>query len=137
MTAADAALVGFDEMFDADLRFAAWKAAYLTPLDHRARAEIAQSARRVASLTALLPFGILDMVLALWINLRMIRRLADMYGGRTGSFGAWRLLRSVIAQLWRLRCAGVGDDQSAPPWAVRSLRNFRARFGEGGCSTGR
>lgn len=131
LTAADAALVGFDEMFDAELRFNALEAAYLTPLDHIARAEIAQAARRVASLTALLPLGVLDMILALWINLRMIRRLAEIYGGRTGSFGAWRLLRAVIAQLLATGALVLGDDLISSTLGGSLAAKLSRRFGEG------
>ena len=53
----------------------------LVPLDQAARAEVEAAARQVALLTAMLPMALVDVVAALAINLRMIRRIAEIYGG--------------------------------------------------------
>ena len=40
-----------------------------------------------------------DVVTALFANVRMIRRLAEVYGGRAGALGSWRLTRAVMTHL--------------------------------------
>jgi len=40
-----------------------------------------------------------DVFTALTANLRMIRRIAEIYGGRSGAFGSWRLTRTVLTHL--------------------------------------
>ena len=65
----------------------------------RPRREIEAAARQVATVTALVPLALADVAMALFANLRMIRRIAEIYGGRSGSFGSLRLLRRVFASL--------------------------------------
>src|SRR5699024_8720607 len=56
----------------------------LAPLDQQARREIEAAARIVAAATALIPLALVDVIAALAANLRMIRRMAEIYGGRAG-----------------------------------------------------
>ena len=37
-----------------------------------------------------------DLFAALTANLRMIRRIAEVYGGRSGALGSWRLTRTGL-----------------------------------------
>jgi len=73
----------------------------MATVDDQARQVIAQSARRVAVVTAITPFAVFDMGFVLYENLRMMRRIATCYGGRPG-FAAlfnlfWRVFGHVIA----------------------------------------
>ena len=71
----------------------------MAPLDAQARMEIEGAARQVAAVTAFVPLALADVATALISNLRMIRRIAEIYGGRAGAFGSWRLLRRVFVSL--------------------------------------
>ena len=71
------------------------EAELLTPLDRAATREIEAAARQVATVTALVPLALADVAAALTANLRMIRRIAEIYGGRSGTLGSWRLVRAV------------------------------------------
>ena len=82
----------------------------LAPLDARAEAEISAAARQVAMVTALVPLAFADVVAALTANVRMIRRIADSYGGRSGTIGGWRLTRTVLTHLVATGAVAVGDD---------------------------
>jgi len=62
----------------------------VSPLDALAEKEIEAAARQVATVTALVPLALADVVAALTANLRMIRRIAEIYGGRSGLIGGWR-----------------------------------------------
>ena len=61
--------------------------------------EAEAAARQVATVTALVPLALADVVSALTANLRMIRRIGEIYGGRSGTIGSWRLARAVMGHL--------------------------------------
>lgn len=99
--------------------------------DQAARREIEAAARRVATATALVPLALVDVAVALAANLRMIRRIAAIYGGRAGSFGSWRVLRRVFAHLVATGAVAVGDDLISSVAGGGMLSKLSRRFGEG------
>ena len=58
--------------------------ALLSPLDRLAEQNIEVAARQVTTLTALMPLALVDVIATLVTNLRMIRKIAEIYGGRSG-----------------------------------------------------
>ena len=119
------------EAFDADAVFDAAEANLLAPLDARAEAEISAAARQVAMVTALVPLAFADVVAALTANVRMIRRIADIYGGRSGTIGGWRLTRTVLTHLVATGAVAVGDDLIGSMAGGGLLSKVSRRFGEG------
>ncbi len=103
----------------------------MSPLDQRARREIEAAARQVATVTALVPIPLADVAVALTTNIRMIRKIADIYGGRSGIIGSWRLLRSVMAHLVATGAVAVGDDWLGSIFGGSLLAKLSRRFGEG------
>lgn len=103
----------------------------LTPLDRAAEREVAAAARQVATVTALVPLALADVVAALTANLRMIRRIAEIYGGRGGLLGSWRLTRAVMTHLVATGAVAVGDDMLEPLLGGTILARLSRRFGEG------
>ena len=119
------------EAFDADTVFAITEQTLLAPLDARAREEVAAAARQVATVTALVPLALADVVAALTANLRMIRRIAEVYGGRAGTLGSWRLTRTVLTHLVATGAVAVGDDLIGSVAGGGLLSKVSRRFGEG------
>lgn len=103
----------------------------LAPLDEAARREVEAAARQVATVTALVPLALADVAAALTSNLRMIRRIAEIYGGRSGFFGSWRLTRAVLSHLVATGAVAVGDDMLEPILGGSLLGKLSRRFGEG------
>ncbi len=103
----------------------------LSPLDQMAEREVEAAARQVATVTALVPLALADVTTALTANLRMIRRIAEVYGGRTGTFGGWRLTRLVMTHLVATGAVAVGDDMLEPVLGGSLLGKLSRRFGEG------
>lgn len=103
----------------------------LRPLDDAARQEIQAAARQVATATALVPMALVDVAIALTTNLRMIRRIAEIYGGRAGFFGGWRLTRAVLGHLVATGAVAIGDDMLEPILGGTILAKLSRRFGEG------
>ncbi|MGM0562221.1 MAG: TIGR01620 family protein [Pseudomonadota bacterium] len=65
----------------------------LGQLDRRATAIITSATRRSGFINVLSPFAIFDMLATAVIDLRMVARLARLYGGRPGGLASLRLLR--------------------------------------------
>lgn len=104
---------------------------FLGPLDQAARHEIEAAARQVATVTAIVPLALADVVAALFANLRMVRRIAELYGGRTGTFGSLRLMRAVMVHLVATGAVAVGDDLIHSVAGGGLLSKLSRRFGEG------
>ena len=120
-----------DEVMDADATLALAETALLAPLDARAVAEVEAAAARVALVTALVPMALADVAAALYSNLRMIRRIAEIYGGRSGSFGSLGLLRRVFSSLIATGAVALTDDLIGSVAGGGILSKLSRRFGEG------
>lgn len=103
----------------------------MAPLDASALREVQAGARQVALLTAMLPLALVDVLAALLINLRMIRRIAEIYGGRAGTLGNLRLLRGVITHLLATGAVAVGEDMIGSVASGGVISKLSRRFGEG------
>lgn len=103
----------------------------LTPLDMAASKEIEAASRQVATVTAIVPLAFADVIAALTANLRMIRRIAEVYGGRSGVLGGWRLTRAVMTHLVATGAVAVGDDLIGSVAGGGVLSRISRRFGEG------
>lgn len=120
-----------DEQFDASGLLNLAETELLAPLDAAASREVEAAARQVATVTALVPLALADVITALTANLRMIRRVAEIYGGRSGLIGSWRLTRAVFTHLIATGAVAVGDDLLEPILGGSILSKLSRRFGEG------
>lgn len=120
-----------EEQFDASGLLNLVEAELLAPLDTAASREVEAAARQVATVTALVPLALADVITALAANLRMIRRVAEIYGGRSGFIGSWRLTRAVFTHLIATGAVAVGDDLLEPILGGSILSKLSRRFGEG------
>lgn len=120
-----------EEVFDADALLALAERELMAPLDALARAEVEAAARQVALVTALVPLALADVVTALVANVRMLRRVAKIYGGRAGTLGAWRLMRRVMGALVAAGALALTDDLIGSVAGGGILSKVSRRFGEG------
>jgi putative membrane protein len=67
----------------------------LRPLDRAAYEAVARASRDVGVATAIAPTALLDTAILLWRTIRMIRRVAEIYGHRAGIAGTLLLLRRI------------------------------------------
>jgi putative membrane protein len=119
------------EVMDADALLALAERELLTTLDAEARLVIEGAARQVATVTALVPIALADVATAAVANLRMIRRIAEIYGGRSGSFGSLKLLRRVFGSLVAAGALALTDDMIGSVAGGGVLSKLSRRFGEG------
>ena len=120
-----------DEVFDADALLSLAETELMGPLDRAALAEVEAAARQVATVTAFVPLALADVATALYSNLRLIRRLAQIYGGRSGSLGSWRLMRRVFSALLGAGAIALADDLIGSVTSGGILSKLSRRFGEG------
>ena len=120
-----------EDSFDADAVLGEVETQMLAPLDALARAEVEAAARQVATVTAIVPLALADLAAALTSNLRMIRRVAEIYGGRSGTLGSWRLTKAVLTHLVATGAVAVGEDLIGTIAGGGVLSKLSRRFGEG------
>lgn len=126
----DMAALGSD-VIDATDRLDLLEKTLMTPLDAQARIVVQTAARQVAAATAVVPLPLADVVVALISNLRMVRQVAEVYGGRSGTLGSWRLLRAVAIHLVATGAIGVADDMVSAILGGGVVAKLSRRFGEG------
>jgi len=119
------------DILDADGLLGLAESALLAPLDQMAMREVEAAARQVATVTAIVPLALADVFAALTSNLRMIRRVAEIYGGRAGTLGSWRLTKTVLTHLVATGAVAVGDDLIGSVAGGGVLSKISRRFGEG------
>lgn len=102
----------------------------MKPLDEEANRIIARAARRVSVVTAFAPAA-LDIALVGAQNLRMMRELATLYGGRPGTLGTMRLAKMVAGHLAVTGGLALSDGVISAVIGKGLLGRLSARFGEG------
>ncbi|AHG18219.1 hypothetical protein Z042_00065 [Chania multitudinisentens RB-25] len=68
-------------------------------LDNQARREISRSAAESALMIAVSPLALVDMAFIAWRNIRLINRIAVLYGIELGYFSRIRLFRLVLLNI--------------------------------------
>ncbi|PVZ84822.1 TIGR01620 family protein [Serratia sp. S1B] len=68
-------------------------------LDSQARREISRSAAESALMIAVSPLALVDMAFIAWRNIRLINRIAALYGIELGYFSRIRLLKLVLLNI--------------------------------------
>ena len=103
----------------------------LAPLDARAVRIVNDSVKRVSIVTAVSPRAALDLAVVLIENLRVIRRLSALYGGRPGLVGFLRLAKHIAAHLAMTGGMAAGDSLVSQVLGHGLAARLSARLGEG------
>jgi putative membrane protein len=100
-------------------------------IDREARGLITRTAKRVATVTALSPMVLIAVGYVLIENLRLLRSLAALYGGRPGFLGSLRLARLVFTHIVATGGIALTDDLLGQFLGQDILRRLSRRLGEG------
>lgn len=103
----------------------------VAPRDEEAHRIIARAARRVTLLTTVTPAAALDILFVAAQNLRMLRELATLYGGRPSTLSTLRLARMVVSHLAVTGGLALSDNILQHVVGRGVLGRLSARFGEG------
>lgn len=102
----------------------------LAHLDGEARRIVAASARRVGTVSAISPSAAITVVWVLVENLRLLRRLAGLYGGRPGYMATARLAKLVVGHIVATGGIAMTDDLLGQFLGQDLLRRLSRRLGE-------
>jgi len=120
-----------DDIIDAPHLIELAERELLAPLDNQARALILNAAKRVSVVTAVSPRAVVDLAYVLFEVVRLVRSMANLYGGRPGSFGMLRLLRDVFAHLAVTGSIAIGDGLAQQVLGHGLAARLSTRLGEG------
>lgn len=120
-----------DDIIDGPHLIALAEVELLGPLDAEARRIVLDSAKRVSVVTAVSPRAVVDLAYVIFEAIRLIRRIAALYGCRPGSLGMFRLVRDVLAHLAVTGTIAVGDSLVQQVLGHGVASRLSARFGEG------
>ena len=120
-----------DEIIDADDRLAIAERELLAPLDAQAKRAVADAAKQVSVVTALSPRAIVDVAFVIFAAVRVLRRVARIYGGRPGTLGFLRLARAAFNHLAITGGVAVGDTLLQQVLGLGLAARVSAKLGEG------
>lgn len=92
---------------------------------------IARSSRRVTLLTAVTPAAVFDILFVAAQNLRMLREIATLYGGRPSTLSTLKLARMVVGHLAVTGGLALSDSVIQHVVGKGLIGRLSARFGEG------
>lgn len=102
----------------------------LLPVDNEARRTVAAAARRIGTVSAISPTAIVTVGWVLIENLRLLRSLGALYGGRPGFVGTARLARMVFTHIVATGGVAMTDDLLGQFLGQDILRRLSRRLGE-------
>jgi putative membrane protein len=92
---------------------------------------ILDAAKRVSLVTAVSPRAVVDIAYVAFEAARLIRRLSELYGGRPGTLGFFRLARGVLAHLAITGSIALGDGFVQQILGHGVAARLSAKLGEG------
>lgn len=103
----------------------------LAEIDAKANTIILGSSKRTSIVTAISPRALIDVAYVVVENIRLIRRLSELYGGRPGLFSSWRLTSAVLSHLALTGGISAGDSLIQDALGHGLAAKVSARLGEG------
>lgn len=119
------------DIIDPEDRYRITERELLTTLDGEARTLVLNAAKRVSVVTAVSPRALIDIGYVLFENVRLIRMIAEHYGGRAGTFGTLTLARRVVSHLAVTGTIAIGDSVIQQLVGHGLAARLSARLGEG------
>lgn len=92
---------------------------------------ILNASKRVSMVTAVSPRALVDVGYVIFESARLIRRLSELYGGRPGTLGFFRLARNVLSHLAVTGSLAAGDTFVQQVLGHGLAARLSAKLGEG------
>jgi putative membrane protein len=103
----------------------------LTKVDDKALAEVAKFSTEAVVLVALSPIALVDMMLMFWRNLRMIDKIAGLYGLKIGYWSRVKLIKQVFVNMAYAGASELVVDLGADLVGAELLGKLSARMAQG------
>jgi putative membrane protein len=82
----------------------------LAPLDKLAIKKVSKNASAASVMIAVSPFAMLDMLIVLWRNVRMMNQVSEIYGLHLGYWGTVKLMRKIFHTMLYAGAAEILSD---------------------------
>ena len=103
----------------------------LTKVDQKAVAEIAKFSSESVVLIALSPLAIIDMLIMLMRNLRLIDKIASLYGLKLGYWSRIKLIKQVLINMFYAGASELVTDFGADMLGADMLGKLSGRLAQG------
>lgn len=103
----------------------------LSKLDEQAQNKIIRAAADTSIAVAICPFALADMLLVLWRSSRLLRELAQLYGGSIGQLRSLLMLKRVFSALLWAGGSELALDMTADMLGSELTMRLSARAGQG------
>jgi len=103
----------------------------LTKVDEKALTEVAKFSTEATVLVALSPVAIVDMLIMLWRNLRMINKIAGLYGLKLGYWSRIKLIKQVFINMVYAGASELVADFGAEMIGADLLGKVSGRLAQG------
>ena len=103
----------------------------LAKVDEKALAEVAKFSTEAVVLVALSPIALVDMMLMFWRNLRMIDKIAGLYGLKIGYWSRIKLIKQVFVNMAYAGASELVVDLGADLVGAELLGKLSARMAQG------
>lgn len=103
----------------------------LSKVDEKAMTEIAKFSTEAVVLVSLSPVAIIDMLIILWRNLRMINKVAGLYGLKLGYWSRVKLIRQVFVNMVYAGASELIADFGADMIGADLLGKLSGRLAQG------
>ena len=100
-------------------------------LDEQVRREISRSAAESAMMIAVSPLALVDMAFIAWRNIRLVNRIAALYGIELGYFSRIRLFRMVLVNIAFAGASELISDTGLDWMSQGITARFSARIAQG------
>lgn len=127
----NAACADLDQSYSADEISRRLSRQFYQPLDVQARQMLQRDAVATGLLVATSPWVAVDILLVLWRNLRMMRRIALCYGLPVSQVSSWRLARHVLRNIALAGGTEVAIGALTDSLLSGVLEKLAARVGQG------
>lgn len=103
----------------------------LSQVDQKALAEVAKFSTESVVLVALSPIAIVDMLIMLWRNLRLVNKIAALYGLKLGYWSRVKLIKQVVINMAYAGASELVTDLGADLLGAELLGKLSARMAQG------
>lgn len=122
--------VKFEEYNDAEI-LQLYSRNVLSQVDQKALKEIAKFSSESVVLVALSPIAIIDMLIMLWRNLRLVNKIAALYGLKLGYWSRVKLIKQVIVNMAYAGASELVADLGADLLGAELLGKLSTRMAQG------
>ena len=103
----------------------------LSHVDEKAVADIAKYSSETMLLVAVSPLAIMDMLIMLWRNIRMINKVSGLYGLKLGYWSRIKLIKQVFTNMFIVGASEILIDLGSDALSADLLGKFSGRLAQG------